>query len=222
MEHKIIQEIVIRLLLAVLCGGIIGVEREKRSHAAGFRTYTLVCLGSALVTMTGEFSISRLGTGDPTRIAAQVVSGVGFLGAGTIILNREHQIKGLTTAAGIWISATIGIAIGTGFYLGAILTTLLVIIILTIFKKVQAKITKVNKISRMFVECKDLNVLKTIRKTLITKDMKILDLEIFYENKDVFGSITFIILVEDKTKKKDSNPIDIIKAIDGVIWIELL
>lgn len=113
--------LVIRTLLALLCAGIIGYDRDSQGSAAGIRTHILVCLGAMIAMCTGEF-VSMYYSADAERIGAQVVSGIGFLGAGTIMVNRGH-IKGLTTAAGLWASACIGLAIGTGFYEAAIVGT---------------------------------------------------------------------------------------------------
>ena len=112
---------IIRTLLALLCAGVIGYERDAHGSAAGLRTHILVCLGAMIAMSTGIFAVIHY-SGDASRIGAQVVSGIGFLGAGTIMVNRGH-IKGLTTAAGLWASACIGLAIGTGFYEAAILGT---------------------------------------------------------------------------------------------------
>jgi putative Mg2+ transporter-C (MgtC) family protein len=116
---------VIRIIVAGLCGGLIGYERDAHGSAAGLRTHILVCVGAMLAMATGVFTSLHYG-GDASRIGAQVVSGIGFLGAGTIIVHRGH-ISGLTTAAGLWASACIGLALGTGFYEAAIVGTLAVI-----------------------------------------------------------------------------------------------
>ena len=132
------QEIVIRLLMAVLLGGLIGLEREAAGRAAGLRTHVLVCLGSALIMMTSIhiFEIYRgLADVDPSRIAAQVVSGIGFLGAGTII-RYGHNVKGLTTAACLWVIAAVGLAVGSGFMKAAVFTTFLVLLGLIVFGKI--------------------------------------------------------------------------------------
>jgi putative Mg2+ transporter-C (MgtC) family protein len=113
--------LLIRTLLALLCAGLIGYDRDAHGSAAGLRTHILVCIGAMLAMCTGIFTAMHY-SGDASRIGAQVVSGIGFLGAGTIIVNRGH-ISGLTTAAGLWASACIGLAIGAGFYEAAILGT---------------------------------------------------------------------------------------------------
>ncbi len=131
-------DITLRLTAAVFLGGVIGLERELHGKEAGFRTYALVCLGSALVMLVSiqMFEAYKGVTQvDPSRIAAQVVSGIGFLGAGAIT-RFPQGIKGLTTAAGIWAASGIGLACGMGFYYPAVLTTLLTLLVLIVFSKI--------------------------------------------------------------------------------------
>jgi putative Mg2+ transporter-C (MgtC) family protein len=137
-----IDEIMLlKLVLAVVLGSIIGLEREYSGKEAGLRTYALVTLGSALFTILGREGFS----GDPTRVIQAVAIGVGFLGAGIIIDRRSH-VQGLTSAAGLWTAAAVGIAIGSGFYWAAIFTTALVVIIISGFRAVEEKILKTKKI----------------------------------------------------------------------------
>lgn len=132
-------QILARLLLATILGGLIGFERESRHRAAGFRTHILVCVGSALIMLTSIY-IFEIHKGvadvDPSRIAAQVITGIGFLGAGTI-LRAGATVKGLTTAASLWAVAGIGLAVGCGFYFASVITTILVGITLVIFSKME-------------------------------------------------------------------------------------
>lgn len=120
------MELTIRLTLALLLGGVIGIEREYRAKEAGFRTHFLVALGSALFCLVSQFGFG-VDLKDSSRVAAQVVSGIGFLGAGTIIF-QKNVVRGLTTAAGLWVTAAIGLACGTGMYLAAVLTTAMVLL----------------------------------------------------------------------------------------------
>ncbi len=113
--------IIIRTILALICAGIIGIDRDVHGAPAGFRTHILVCLGAMLAMTTGQFASIYYGTVDPTRIGAQVISGIGFLGAGSIIITRDKHVSGLTTAAGLWASAALGLAIGIGYYEGAVI-----------------------------------------------------------------------------------------------------
>lgn len=124
--------VTVRLLLSILFAGIIGLDRQERHHPAGLRTHILVCLGSTMTTMLGQYLFLEFGT-DPSRIGAQVVSGIGFLGVGTIILNGGH-VRGITTAAGLWASACMGLALGIGFYEGAILGFLAVLFALIVVR----------------------------------------------------------------------------------------
>lgn len=130
-----VSEIILRLFLASLFGALIGLERERKHWAAGMRTHMLVCVGSCLMMMVSAFGFSDiLGnpdiTLDPSRIAAQVVTGIGFIGAGAILFSKNETIRGLTTAAGIWTVAGIGLATGGGMVLAAAITTGFAIIIL--------------------------------------------------------------------------------------------
>ena len=125
-----IASICLRILLSLIIGGILGLERGKNNRPAGFRTYILVCLGSSIVMMTNQYVYQIFGASDPTRMGAQVISGIGFLGAGTIMVTGRQQIKGITTAAGMWTSACCGLAIGTGFYEGAIVGGIIVFLIM--------------------------------------------------------------------------------------------
>ncbi|MDO5716291.1 MAG: MgtC/SapB family protein [Tissierellia bacterium] len=128
--------IITRLCLAALVGGLIGMEREAQNQPAGLRTHILVCVGSALIMMVSVYVHQSLGAGDPGRIAAQVVSGMGFLGAGTIMV-RGFDIKGLTTAASLWVNAGIGLGIGIGFYLGSVVASIIVLIALFFLGKLE-------------------------------------------------------------------------------------
>lgn len=121
--------VTVRVLLAAVLGGLVGSERGRRGRAAGMRTHVLVCLGAAMTSMVGLYSAEILGfTNDPLRVSAQVISGIGFLGAGTIMTRNHAQITGLTTAAGLWATASLGLCIGTGFY-GGVLAAFLVILV---------------------------------------------------------------------------------------------
>lgn len=143
---------ILRLAAACVLGGIIGFEREHVHRPAGLRTHILVCVGSALVMVTSEFIYFRYSSHvnvDPARLGAQVISGIGFLGAGTII-KEGISVKGLTTAASLWAVSCVGIAVGIGFYSGAIIATVIIFLILVVIKKTQGKIT-MQKNDRLFI-----------------------------------------------------------------------
>ncbi len=148
-------EIALRLVLAVFLGGLVGFERERHNRPAGFRTHILVCVGSALVMLVSAYGFSGelafLGDGvDPSRIAAGVVTGVGFLGAGTI-LRHGNTITGLTTAASLWVVSGIGLAVGIGFYLGAVLTTMMVMVSLILLRSMEAAFARMKRLRRLWV-----------------------------------------------------------------------
>jgi putative Mg2+ transporter-C (MgtC) family protein len=141
-------ELIFRLALAVLLGSLIGLERERGERAAGLRTHALVCLGSTVFMLVSAYGVASLGGPntssstirfDPFRIAAQVVSGIGFLGAGTIFFRREI-VRGLTTAAGLWVVAGIGLAVGTGMYVESIAATVGSLVVLAAFKPIENRL----------------------------------------------------------------------------------
>ncbi|MBQ8689541.1 MAG: MgtC/SapB family protein [Clostridia bacterium] len=143
MQSFNIVTVTVRLALALIVGGIIGLERGKQGRAAGMRTHILVSIGSALTAMIGFYLYDTLGVAtDPMRIAAQVISGIGFLGVGTILIKGRFQITGLTTAAGLWATAAIGLALGAGFYTGALITFIFIVVTITILHRLEYRITK--------------------------------------------------------------------------------
>jgi putative Mg2+ transporter-C (MgtC) family protein len=147
-------ELLYRLLLAVILGGLIGFEREYTHRPAGFRTHILVCVGAALVMVTSEFMFWKykgIVNMDPARLGAQVITGIGFLGAGTII-HEGFNVKGLTTAASLWTVACIGLAVGIGFYAGAIIVATIIFITLIVLKKIEDNFARQNRLKIIFIQ----------------------------------------------------------------------
>ncbi len=144
--------IIVRLLLSVICGGLLGLERSKKHQAAGFRTYILVCLGSTIAMLTNEYISIQFNMGDTARLGAQVISGIGFLGAGTILITSKNRIIGLTTAAGLWACACLGLSIGIGFYTLAILSTIVVVVIFSLLPAFEKNLTKRSKRFNIHIE----------------------------------------------------------------------
>lgn len=189
-------ELVLRLLLSAIIGGLIGMEREANNRPAGLRTHILVTLGSALIMLLSTQGFNYSGnTGDPARLASQVVSGIGFLGAGTILRNGNH-IRGLTTAATIWVCGGLGLAIGGGYYLGGLVTAGIVLFSLTRLGGFEKKVlNKKHKV--LIVQCKERpGLLGDVghvfgRHNVIIKDIQIVrsadDCE--YEKDDVLGNL---------------------------------
>ena len=142
----------VRLALALICGGVLGMERGKKNRPAGFRTYMLVCVGATLVMLTNQFICDQYGTGDPARLGAQVISGIGFLGAGTIIVTGRNRVKGLTTAAGLWADACVGLAIGIGFYSAALIGCTMILVVMSFLHKIDAIMTANTKVLDLYME----------------------------------------------------------------------
>ena len=145
--------VMVRIFLAMLLGGFIGMEREKSRRPAGFRTHILVCVGACMTALIGLFVWYEMGDiTDPLRIAAQVISGIGFLGVGTILVKEHDHITGLTTAAGLWTTAAIGIACGYGFYSAALVGTLVVAITSAILFKLEKGTRRKNCVRSIYLE----------------------------------------------------------------------
>ena len=151
--------ITLRLCLAVVCGGLIGVEREYRRRPAGFRTHILICLGSAMTTLTIQYLFLERGLyTDMARLGAQVIAGIGFIGAGTIIVTRKQRVKGLTTAAGLWTSAIIGLVCGAGYLECAVFATLMVLFAELVLIRIEYRFARKSSDSNLYVEYKRRNV----------------------------------------------------------------
>jgi putative Mg2+ transporter-C (MgtC) family protein len=178
-------EVVLRLVLSAIAGGIVGMEREASNRPAGLRTHILVTLGSALIMLISMYGFQGLGAdnsgGEPARLAAQVVSGIGFLGAGTI-LRTGNNIRGLTTAASIWVCGGIGLAIGNGYYLGGIATTIIVLFSLRSLGFLHKKESKCQE-KLLIVHCKErVGLIGDIGHVLGKNNINIMDIKVNSED----------------------------------------
>ena len=144
--------IALRILLAIFAGGLLGMERGMKNRPAGMRTYMLVCVGSCLIMLTNQYVFQAYGAGDPVRLGAQVISGIGFLGAGTIVVTRRNQIKGLTTAAGLWTAAGIGLALGIGFYEAAVMGSVAIFTVITLLQRIDNNLHRKSKQMEAYIE----------------------------------------------------------------------
>ena len=167
--------VIVRLLVAAIFGGIVGLERQNSNQSAGFRTHIILTVASALAMLTNQFIIERFGTGDISRIGAGVVSGVGFLGAGTIIITSRNRIKGLTTAAGLWACSCLGIAIGAGFYTAAICGFIIYIFAL-LLQPIEKKLSKYSKYVNLHLEFDDPKKLSSFINYIRAKNIKLISL----------------------------------------------
>ena len=182
--------VMLRLVLAVLFGGVIGLERGRKRRAAGLRTYMLVCLGAALTVLLSMYEYymvthpwaelaAEIGIRtDVSRFGAQVINGIGFLGAGTIIVTGRQEVKGMTTAAGLWASACTGLAIGAGFYECVFLAFLLITIVIRVLPQVETYIVENARNMNIYVEFESLDDVGDIISRIKSQDVQIYDVEI--------------------------------------------
>jgi len=210
----------LRLILSMVCGGIIGIERGIRGRPAGFRTYMLVCLGAALVMMTNEFIVIKFNSSDPARLGAQVISGIGFLGAGTIIVTRHHQVKGLTTAAGLWASACMGLAIGIGFYEGALIGAILIFLIMTFMNSLDHRLIAGAKSMDIYVELNKDGTLSGLLSGAINAGIQISHIDIIQSNNSYSGIITAILTIQMPKRQQHYKIIDELYQLKEVSHLE--
>lgn len=189
--------IVARLVLAAFCGGLIGIEREKKRRAAGFRTHILTAMGAAMTTLVGQYLLTLGESGaenfvsDPLRLGAQVISGMGFIGAGAIIVTRRKQVKGLTTAAGLWTTAIIGLAAGAGCYLEVVFSTVMIILAEMLFSKAEYYLMSNPRIVNVYVDFVNKSEIYRINERINEQKIEILDAEITKGSEDEGISVIF-------------------------------
>ena len=221
-ESLDVLTITVRLLLSVICGGVIGLERERKRRPAGFRTHILICLGAAMTTLTSQYIVLELGLyTDLARLGAQVIAGIGFIGAGTIIVTKRRQVKGLTTAAGLWAAAIVGLCCGAGFYEGAVFATVLILLAELVFAKLEYFIVSNAKSFNLYVEYGESSRLANIVDTIKKEGVYILDLEItksLSENKNLCA--VFSLQIPRKTTHQ--SIMTMIAKIEGVVSVEEL
>ncbi|MBQ7383178.1 MAG: MgtC/SapB family protein [Clostridia bacterium] len=214
--------ITVRLVLAVLCGGIIGIERERKRRPAGFRTHILICLGAALTTLTSQYIVLELKLfTDLARLGAQVIAGIGFIGAGTIIVTKRRQVKGLTTAAGLWTTAIVGLCCGAGFFEGAVFATLIILLAELVFARLEYFIVSNAKSFNLFVEYSESSKLANIVDTIKKSGAYILDMEVTKstaDNKNLCATFSM------KLPRKLSHEgiMTLVAKIEGVVSVEEL
>lgn len=206
----------IRIFAAILIGGLLGVERGMKNRPAGMRTYMLVCLGACVVMLTNQYIYQALGTGDPVRMGAQVVSGIGFLGAGTIVVTRRSHIKGLTTAAGLWTSAAVGLALGIGFYEAAVTGAVAVFFIMTIMQGLDARLHRKAKSLEIYFELRQDVSLSAFLRAVEERDMDVRDIQ--RENEQ--GA--YIATLKTEKRRNLTELSEEAREIPGVTFLECL
>ena len=214
--------VALRIFAAVILGGLIGLERGLKNRAAGLRTHMLVCVGSCLIMVTNQFIYQMTGTGDPVRMGAQVVSGIGFLGAGTIMVTRRHQVKGLTTAAGLWTAAGVGLALGIGFYEAAAIGAFAVFCVMTLMQKMDNRVHRKTKDFDLFVELTpDLsfgNFLKEMRKM----EIEVAEVQKEPSTDAESGNRAYLLAMHTKERRLHMDVLEDIQNIEGVSYTEII
>ena len=214
--------IALRIAAAFLLGGIIGMERGMKNRPAGLRTYMLVCVGSCLIMLTNQYIYQVFDTGDPVRMGAQVVSGIGFLGAGTIVVTKRNQIRGLTTAAGLWAAAAVGLAIGIGFYEGAVLGGGAIYIVLTVMHRWDDRMHRNSRIMEIYVELSASVALGSFIRSVRSLELEIDNLQLDHSEPAEDGIRSFVVTLKSKSKRNHEILFNSIRAIDGVAYLEEL
>jgi putative Mg2+ transporter-C (MgtC) family protein len=211
--------ILIRLLLAMFFGGLIGLERETKRRPAGFRTHILICVGSALTTLTSQYLYLELNMyTDLARLGAQVIAGMGFIGAGTIIITKRKDVKGLTTAAGLWTTAIIGLCLGAGYYEGGIAGTFSILLVELVLGKFEHKYIRKYTQAIFYTEFKKKGTIKFISDIFEKNKMTIVDIEMNKANKLTKAFIT----IKVKDAKLIDAVIDEIALVENVEFVDTL
>lgn len=211
----------LRLAMSMIMGAALGLERSRKLRPAGLRTYMLVCIGACAMMITGLYLFDSKGPGfDPARLAAQVVSGIGFIGAGTIMVTSKHRVKGLTTAAGIWAVACLGIVVGVGFYAAAVGTFFLLLITMLFADRLEQSYYRRLRRVNVGIIVSSVSVLKDIKDSLEAHRIQVTGIEFADSVPDDGTQFSCVLRMERYMNHKEL--FDIIDAVEGVILVENL
>ena len=214
--------IFLRLVLAMIVGMAVGIDRGLKRRGAGVKTHVLVCLGSALVMMTSEYMTHTFDSQlDIARLGAQVISGIGFLGVGTILVTGKNQIRGLTTAAGLWTCACVGLAIGIGFAEGAIYTLILMLVTLKVLTRLDALLLRYAKVFDLYIEFDSSKNVSLFLQKMRELSVKVETLEMT-KGKGPDKVPGAVISVEILKKRERLNLLDEIRTLEFVRYVEEL
>ena len=213
--------VVLRIFAAVLIGGMLGLERGMKHRPAGLRTYMLVCVGACVIMLTNQYTFQIFGGGDPVRMGAQVVSGIGFLGAGTIIVTRRNQIKGLTTAAGLWSAAGVGLALGVGFYEAAIAGTVAVFAVITLLQRMDNRLHRRSRQLEAYIELSTISLGDFLR-MMRAADIDVSDVQRESGEEDAEGVRAYIATLKGKKRQNHQELMEKVLAVPGVEFVEEL
>ncbi|RDU21760.1 MgtC/SapB family protein [Anaerosacchariphilus polymeriproducens] len=212
--------IIFRIVCAVVAGTIIGIDRSEKRRVAGYKTHAIVCLGAALVMLTGEYIFRQYGgSGDLARLGAQVISGVGFLGVGTIIVTGNNQVKGLTTAASLWTCSCIGLAIGIGFYSGALASVAALLLIFRYFKLINYYVNKHLRAVEVYIELESAQYISGFLEFIREKDCKVSSFEIGPARMKDEG-ISILATIETGRMRTCTDVLELLRSIPGIRTVE--
>ena len=215
--------ITVRLIAAVVCGGVIGIEREFKRRPAGFRTHILICLGAAMTTLTSQYMYLTMHLfTDIARLGAQVIAGIGFIGAGTIIVTKSKRVKGLTTAAGLWTSAIIGLACGAGYLECALFATVMILFAELVLVKLEYNLAREVNDVNLYIEYRHAICIENIIRIIREERIKLTDLEItrVVDEGEEDHHYCAMLSVQASRKQLEGQLIKSINDLDGTILIE--
>ncbi len=212
--------VMLRMVLAAVCGGAVGLEREFKHRPAGFRTHILICAGAAMTTLTSQYLYLNMGYNtDMSRIGAQVVAGIGFIGAGTIMVTARHRVMGLTTAAGLWAAAIVGLALGAGFYEGGLAATLLILLAEMLFSRLEYRMLVKAPEADLYIEYSGSACLEDLLKLFREQDLRILNMSILHTDLEKHSAI-FTLRLDKKSPLEQL--IKRINSVSGVLSVQEL
>ncbi|GMO46831.1 MAG: MgtC/SapB family protein [Termitinemataceae bacterium] len=214
--------LLVRSLLALMIGGILGFERGKNNRPAGFRTHMLVCYGAALVMMTNQFVYQTYHVSDPVRLGAQVISGIGFLGAGSIIMSGRGQVHGITTAAGLWAAACCGLAAGIGFYSGAIVSGVVIYGIMATMRRLGSRIQDQSSIAVVYLE---MQIGVPFSRFLIfaaENELSVFDVQMRTDNTADKSAFCATLNIKSRIKRTHAQILEILRSTCTVQFVEII
>ncbi len=214
--------VAVRIVAAVIIGGLLGLERGMKNRPAGLRTYMLVCVGACLIMLTNQYIYQVFKTGDPVRMGAQVVSGIGFLGAGTIVVTRRNQIKGLTTAAGLWTAAGVGLALGIGFYEAALVGGFAMFFVITVLQRMDNNMHRKSRQMEVYIELSNTVALGDFLRAVREKELEIYNVQREQESDSDAGNRAYIATVKSKKRSNHLEVLEQVQSVPGVAYLEEL
>lgn len=223
--------IILRICLALFCGGVVGMERARKHRSAGFRTYMLVCLGSTLTMLLGQYEFYMMkfdwanvgnGTIDVSRFGAQVINGIGFIATGTILVTEYQEVKGLTTAAALWASACMGLAIGAGFYECVIMGIVLIFLCVHILPFFENWVTEHSKYMNIYIGFQSMSDVREIVNCMKAQNLHIYEIDIDRGNKNAEGKFHAVFSVGVPKRQPHSQILAALYELDSVSMINVI